>query len=50
MSAAGEEGLDVILVEAVVLQHSVELLQILNVTLECDLLLPATCRTQIVRR
>lgn len=50
VSAAGEESLDVILVEAIVLQHSVELLQILNVTLECYLLLPAACGTQIFKR
>lgn len=43
MPAAGEEGLDVIFMEAVALQHSVELLKILNVTLERHLLLPATC-------
>ena len=43
LSAAGKEGLDVIFVEAVVLQHSVELLEILYVTLERHLLLPATC-------
>lgn len=42
VSAAGKEGLDVVLVEAVVLQHPVEPLQILNVMLECYLLLPAT--------
>lgn len=41
VSTAGKEGLDVILVEAVVLQHPVEPLQILNVMLECYLLLPA---------
>lgn len=44
LSTAGEEGLDVILMEAVVLQHSIELLKILNVSLERDLLLPAACR------
>lgn len=51
VSTAGEEGLDVIFMEAIVLQHSVELLKILNVTLERHLLLPATCRvhTYIMR-
>lgn len=49
LSTAGEEGLDVIFMEAVVLQHSVELLKILNVTLERNLLLPATCSIQIFR-
>lgn len=38
-----------IFMEAVVLQHSVELLKILNVTLERNLLLPATCSIQIFR-
>lgn len=42
VSTAGKEGLDVVLVEAVVLQHHVEPLQILNMMLECYLLLPTT--------
>lgn len=46
LSTAGEEGLDVIFVETVALQHPVELLKILNVTLERHLLLPATCSVQ----
>lgn len=43
-----EEGLDVILGKAIVLQHSVELLQTLNMMLECDLLLPTACSVQNV--
>lgn len=40
-----------IFVKAVVLQHPVELLKVLNMTLECHLLLPASCRqrTNILR-
>lgn len=41
VSTAGKEGLDVILVKAIVLQHPVKPLQILNMMLECYLLLPA---------
>lgn len=43
-----EEGLDVILGKAIVLEHSVELLETLNMMLECDLLLPTTCSVQNV--
>lgn len=52
LSAAGEEGLDVIVVEAIVLQHPVEILKILNMALERHLLLPAACsvHTHIFRR
>lgn len=41
VSIAGKEGLDVVLMKAIVLQHPVEPLQILNVMLERHLLLPA---------
>lgn len=43
LPAAGEERLYVVLVEAVVLQHVVELQKVLDVTLERHLLPPATC-------
>lgn len=42
LSTAGKEGLNVIFVKTVVPEHLVKLLQILNVTLERHLLLPAT--------
>lgn len=46
LSTAGKEGFDVIFMEAVVLQHSVELLKILDVMLERHLLLPTSCSVQ----
>lgn len=45
-----EEGLDVIFRKAIDLEHSIKPLKILNMMLECDLLLPTTCRVKAFRK
>lgn len=45
-----EEGLDVIFRKAVVLEHSIKPLKVLNVMLEGDLLLPTTCSVKAFRK
>lgn len=44
-----EEGLDVIFRKAIVQEHSIKLLKILNMMLERDLLLPTTCGVKVSR-
>lgn len=44
-----EEGLDVIFRKAIVQEHSIKLLKVLNMMLERDLLLPTTCGVKVSR-